>query len=98
MTKPDSAKPKRAFVIIDSTGIPHPFPSVTDEKGMPVYFDTERAAQIEIASWMIDKLKEFIQGERDFYDATTCVDFVLGVDISPLDQSSSSQPDFTRNE
>lgn len=88
--------PTRAFVIIDSTAIPHPFPAFVDKKGLPVYFDSEREAQIEIARWMIDKLNEFIDGERDFYDATTCGDFVLGVDLLPQDQGNTSQPDSTR--
>ncbi len=89
-------RPIRAFVIVDSTAIPHPFPSVVDESGRPVFFDTERDAQVEIASWMIDKLTEFIDGERDFYDATTCGDFVLPVDLTPNHQPSSSQPDSTK--
>jgi hypothetical protein len=97
MPKTSKAVSLRAFVIIDSTGIPHPFPAVVDEKGMPVHFDSEQEAQLEIAGWMIDKLNEFIEGERDFYDATTCGEFVLGVDLLPRDQASTSHPDCIKN-
>ena len=96
MSNKKTISQRRAFVIIDSTAIPHPFPAFVDEAGLPVYFDTEKDAQNEIAYWMIDKLNEFIQGERDFHDATTCGDFVLAVDLSPRDQVSSSHPDLTK--
>lgn len=79
MPSTDKPNPKRVYIIIDPTALPHPYPAWLGENNQPVTFATEREAQIEIAEWMIDKLNEFIAGERDFYDATTCTDFVLEV-------------------
>lgn len=74
--------PRRVYLIIDSTALPHPYLAWLDENNKPVTFDTEREAQIEIAEWLIEKLNEFIAGERDVCEATSCTDFVLEVDLS----------------
>lgn len=69
----------KVFIIVDSTALPHPSPAWLDENGNPITYATEREAQVEIAEWMIDKLNEFIAGERDFEDAIACTDFVIEV-------------------
>jgi hypothetical protein len=44
-------------------------------------FDTEREAQLEIADFMMTRLQEFIDGERDFEDATTLEEYVVAVTV-----------------
>jgi hypothetical protein len=46
-------------------------------------FDTEREAQLEIADFMMTRLREFMDGERDFMDATTTEEYVVAVTVHP---------------
>jgi len=46
-------------------------------------FDTEREAQLEIADCMMTRLQEFMDGERDFEDATTLEEYVVAVTVHP---------------
>lgn len=44
-------------------------------------FATEREAQIEIADFMMTRLREFIDGEREFEDALTVEEYVVEVNV-----------------
>ncbi len=46
-------------------------------------FATEREAQLEIADFMMTRLREFLDGERDFEDATTTEEYVAAVAVHP---------------
>ena len=50
---------------------------------MPVVYPTLEAAQREIADDIIEKLHQFLSGDRDFDDALTIEDYILPVDILP---------------
>ncbi|MEI6078775.1 MAG: hypothetical protein WCS94_24585 [Verrucomicrobiota bacterium] len=54
-----------------------------DENGMPVVYPTIEAAQREIADDVIEKLRQFLAGERGFEDAMTVEDYILPVDVLP---------------
>lgn len=56
-------------------------PGVSDTEHY-VVFATKRDAQIEIADNMISRIQEFINGERDYDDATTVQEFVVPVVVS----------------
>jgi hypothetical protein len=58
-------------------------PAWHDKKGLPVVYPTIEAAQREIADDVMEKLREFLEGERDFEDAMTVEDYILPVDVSP---------------
>lgn len=58
-------------------------PLVRDEKSRPVVFSTEREAQLEIADNLITRLREFIDGNREFEDAISFEEFVMRVDRRP---------------
>ena len=46
-------------------------------------FPTELEAQREIADYMMTRLQQFIDGERDFEDAVTVEEYVVEVDVLP---------------
>jgi hypothetical protein len=50
---------------------------------MPVVYPTLEAAQREIADDVMEKLRQFLEGERDFEDAMTVENYILPVDVLP---------------
>lgn len=46
-----------------------------------VVFETELEAQKEIADHAMTRLRQFLDGERDFDDATTIVEWVVAVSV-----------------
>jgi hypothetical protein len=72
-----------AFCIFINTVCEGRIPGWHDEQGMPVVFPTLEAAQREIADDGIDKLHQFLAGERDFDDAMTVEDYILPVEVLP---------------
>lgn len=79
----ESRKTRRAFAIFQETICDGVVPTWRDENGFPVTYDTERDAQIEITQMLIEQLRQFIAGEREFDDALTTGDFILPVDVWP---------------
>lgn len=53
------------------------------EDNYPVAFSTEVEAQREIADNQLTRIRQFLDGERDFDDAMTTDEFVLRVDVWP---------------
>ena len=47
-----------------------------------VVFETESEAEREIAEYMLIRLRQFLKGERDFEDATSCDEYVVEVTIN----------------
>jgi hypothetical protein len=82
---------RQGFCIFVNTVFQGPVPSVReciaedlDESGGRIcVFATEREAQLEIADFMMKRLREFIDGERDFEDAMTAEEYVVEVDVFP---------------
>ena len=74
---------KAAFCIFIDTVCEGRIPTWHDAKGMPVVYPNIEAAQREIADGVIDKLHQFLEGERDFADATTVEDYILPVEVLP---------------
>ncbi len=82
---------RRGFCIFIHTLCQGRVPSVHESKaddppGTPdsiCVFDTEREAQLEIADFMMTRLREFMEGERDFEDAIETEDYVVAVTVQP---------------
>jgi hypothetical protein len=72
-----------AFCIFIDTICQGRIPAWHDEYGMPVVYPTIEAAQREIADDVMEKLRQFLAGERDFDDAMTVEDYILPVDVLP---------------
>jgi hypothetical protein len=74
---------QKAFCICIDTVCEGRIPAWHDENGMPVVYPTVEAAQREIADDVMEKLRQFLEGERDFEDAMTVEDYILPVDVLP---------------
>lgn len=48
-----------------------------------IVFETELEAQKEIVDFMMTRLQEFLDGERDFEDAITVEEYVVPVTVNP---------------
>jgi hypothetical protein len=82
---------RRAYCIFIDTVSQGPVPSVTEcgsayDSNAPeqiCVFPTEREAQLEIVDFMMMRLQQFIDGERDFDDAITVDEYVVEVEVLP---------------
>ena len=74
---------ERAFCIFIDTACEGRIPAWHDENLMPVIYPTLAAAQREIADDVMEKLRQFLEGERDFEDAMEVEDYILAVDVMP---------------
>jgi hypothetical protein len=72
-----------AFCIFIDTVCEGRIPAWRDKNLMPVVYPTMEAAQREIADDVMEKLRQFLAGERDFDDAMTVEDYILPVDVLP---------------
>ena len=80
----DSRQPTRsAYAIFTQTICEGLVPAWYEETGFPVIYDTEVEAQCEIADTLMEQLRQFLEGEREFHDAITTEDFILPVDVWP---------------
>src|ERR1035437_6292056 len=70
---------KPAFCIFINTVCEGQTPAWHDENLMPVIYLTREAAQREIADDVMEKSRQFLEGERDFDDAMTVEDYILPV-------------------
>jgi len=82
---------RHGFCIFINTVFQGPVPSVRESESDNLdesrekicVFATEREAQLEIADFMMTRLREFIGGERDFEDAITVEEYIVEVDVCP---------------
>lgn len=74
---------KSAFCIFIDTVCEGRIPAWHDENLMPIAYPTIGAAQREIADDVMEKLQQFMDGERDFDDAMTVEDYILPVNVLP---------------
>ena len=84
MIKPASTSaPRRGFCIYTKTFFQGPTLAVTQDEDRPCIFATEAEAQREIADFMMTRLQQFLDGERDFDDAITVDEYIVPVTIQP---------------
>ncbi|MEO5913822.1 MAG: hypothetical protein ABIS50_06290 [Luteolibacter sp.] len=62
--------------------VPNVKESGPDDVERVCVFPTELEAQREIADYMITRLQQFIDGERDFEDAVTVEEYIVEVDVA----------------
>jgi hypothetical protein len=72
-----------AFCIFIDTVCGGRVPAWHDESQLPVIYPTVEGAQREIADDVMNRLQQFLNGERDFDDAMTIEDYILPVDVLP---------------
>ena len=72
---------RNGFCIYIRTFCQGPVPVVSDGEDKYVVFDTECAAQKEIADYMMTRLRQFMDGERDFDDSITVEEYVIPVTV-----------------
>jgi hypothetical protein len=71
----------QGFCVFINTLYEGSVPSLRSENGKPCIFATRVEAEHEIADFIITRLQEFIDGEREFEDAMTVEEYVVVVDV-----------------
>jgi hypothetical protein len=74
---------KSGYCIFIDTVCEGRIPAWHNEKDLPVVYPTLEAAQREIADDVMERLRQFLEGEREFEDAMTVEDYILPVDVLP---------------
>lgn len=82
MSETDESKLKNGFCIYINTFCQGPVPVVSDDNGY-VVFSTELEAQKEIANYQMTRLRQFLDGEREFEDAIETEEYVVPVTLHP---------------
>lgn len=82
MSTPDSSGLRTGFCIYIDTFCQGPVPVVSDENGY-IVFATEEEAQREIVDHQMTRLRQFLDGGRDFADAITVEEYVVPVTVHP---------------
>ena len=81
-SRTDSTHLRSGFCIYIHTLCQGAVPVVSDCEWYTV-FETELEAQKEIADHLMTRLRQFLDGERDFEDAITTQEFVVPVTVHP---------------
>jgi len=81
MSQLNNDNPRNGYCIYIDTFCQGPVPVVSDGEGNSVVFETELAAQREIVDHAMTRLQQFLDGERDFADATTVEEYVVPVSV-----------------
>lgn len=71
------------FCIYINTLCQGPIPVERDENGKPVVYATQEEAEREIAEDCIERLRQYLAGEREFGDAITIEEYVVPVTAFP---------------
>jgi hypothetical protein len=79
-----------AFCIYINTFFQGPVPVERNEHEKPVVYATREAAEREIVEYCIQRLQQYLAGERDFDDAITVEEYVVPV-TAFLDGSISDE-------
>ena len=75
---------RNGYCIYIRTFCQGPVPVLTDDDSY-VVFETEVEAQKEIVDYVMTRLQQFLDGERDFDDAMTVDEYVVPVTVHPDD-------------
>jgi hypothetical protein len=78
-----AATATRGFCIYLHTHSQGAIPLERDAKGAVVVYETELEAQRVIAEDAIERLRQFLRGERGFDDAMTVEEYVVAVNVMP---------------
>jgi len=81
MTQEPAHTPRDGFCIYINTVFQGPVPVVSDENDNYIVFETELEAQREIADYAMTRLRQFLDGERDFDDAIVIEEYVVPVTV-----------------
>ena len=73
---------RSGYCIYIDTFCQGPVPVVSDEDGY-VVFSTELEAQKEIVDNQMTRLRQFLDGEREYYDAIDVEEYVVPVILHP---------------
>lgn len=79
----ESARPSSGFSIYIDTLCQGPVPTVSDGEDKYVVFGSELEAQKEIVDHQMTRLRQFLDGERDFDDAIMVEEYVVPVTLHP---------------
>ena len=83
-TESASEPSKRGFCIFINTLCQGAIPVERDgNTGFPFIYPTQDAAEREIADDVIERLRQFLAGERDFEDAISPEEYVIEVNVLP---------------
>ena len=82
MTEQFSGTLREGFCIFINTFCQGPVPVVSDENGYVVY-ETELEAQKEIVDNQMIRLRQFLDGEREYEDAIAVEEYVVPVTVRP---------------
>lgn len=82
MSQESLPKLRDGFCIYINTFCQGPVPLVSDENGY-VVFETELEAQKEIVDYQMTRLRQFLDGEREYEDAITVEEYVVPVSVHP---------------
>ncbi len=82
MSDESSPKLQVGFCIYMDTLFQGPIPTVSDENRY-IVFTTELEAQKEIVDNQMTRLRQFLDGEREFEDAITVDEYVMPVTVHP---------------
>lgn len=74
---------RSAYAIFTRTVCEGMIPAWHDERNLPVVYATELEAQREIADTLMERLQQFLDGEREFEDSISADDFILPIDVWP---------------
>ena len=74
---------RTGFCIYINTVCEGPVPLWRDGHGNPVVYQSEVEVQREIAEDTIERLQQFLEGQRDFVNAMTVEEYILEVDVWP---------------
>ncbi len=83
MNASQESRTRNGFSIFLNTFFQGSVPVVSDGDDKFVVFETELEAQKEIADFMMIRLQQFLDGERDFDDAITVEEYVVPVTVLP---------------
>ncbi len=83
MSGESSPKLRDGFCIYINTFCQGPVPVVSDGDDKYVVFETELEAQKEIVDNQMTRLRQFLDGEREFDDAMTVEEYVVPVTVHP---------------
>jgi hypothetical protein len=79
--RPTQLRIRSAYAIFTRTIGEGLVPVWHDESNLPVTYATELEAQREIAKDLMEQLRQFLEGSREFDEAITTEDFILPVDV-----------------
>ncbi len=83
MSQEVSSNLRTGFCIYIDTLCQGPVPVVSDGEDKYIVFETELEAQREIVDHTMIRLRQFLEGERDFDDAITVEEYVVPVTVHP---------------